>query len=158
MIDLGLVMKIGAALGPSVPGGFPGTLPENMRGPAYAYTVISDRANVTLQSVTGLGMRRYQFDCFGPLAVDAKRLADAIDAVLNGFSGTLPDPDSTVVDSAIRSDRMGPKDSDSARNFWVMLEFEIWYYDTAVPSPAGGATWDETTATWDATSSTWSAI
>lgn len=121
-------MRIQAESGFPTAGGFAGQLPENATVPAYTYNVFSDPANTTLRSVSGFGNRRFQFDVFGPRAVDAQLLANAIDRVLNGFSGALPDPDSTKVDSIIRTDRMGPKYSDSARNFWVMLEYSVWYY------------------------------
>ena len=128
MIEQGLVMKIQAESGYSTVGGFAGQLPENLPAPVYFYKVISDQANTTLQSFKGFGSRMFQFDCFGAKAVDAQLLANAIDVVLNGFHGTLPDPDSTRVDSIFRTDRMGPEPSSSSRNFWVMLEYKVWYY------------------------------
>lgn len=129
VIEEGLVMLIQAGIGspPMAPGGFAGQFSQNQPVPAYYYRVISDKPDTGLLFVKGLIMRRFQFDCFGAQAVDAQVLANAVDAVLHGFHGVLPDPDSTPVSSIIRTDRMGPEFSDSARNFWIMLEYQIWY-------------------------------
>lgn len=133
MIEQGLVMLIQAGIAtawPTVPGGFAGTLPENQAPPAYTYRVISDRANLTLLSFSGFGQARFEFNCFGVKASDALLLANAVDKVLNGYTGTLSDPDSTMVDSIFRQDREGPDYSDSARNFYVMLEYLVSYYSS----------------------------
>lgn len=108
-------------------GGFAGHLEENQPLPAYTYKVVSPNQYTGLQFFKGLTMWRFQFDCFGATAVVAQTLANAIDRILNGFTGTLPDPDSTWVNVCLQTDRNGPNFSDSARNFWVMLEYEIWF-------------------------------
>lgn len=131
MIEQGLVMLIQAGIGspPMAVGGFAGQLPTNLLGsPAYVYSVISDRPNTTLRGTRGFGNRIMEFKCYGPSALLAQQLANAVDNVLDGYQGTLPDPDSTVVNSIIRTDRMGPDFSDSARNFYITLEYSIWFY------------------------------
>jgi hypothetical protein len=130
LIELGLVLLIQSGLGspPLAPGGFAGILPKDFAGVAYTWKVVSGKPSTGLQFTRGLRMRRFQIDCFGPTAAQAMELAGAIDATLNGFRGSLPDPDSTYVDSSIREgEPEGPEYSDSARNYWVMLEYEVWY-------------------------------
>ena len=131
MINKGLVMRIQSGIATSFPacrGGFEGQLPPNAAPPAYSYRVISDPANTTLRSFRGFGNRRYEFKCWGIDAASADALADAIDAQLDGFSGVLTDPDATRVDSMFRTDRLEADLSPSSRNFWVMLEYSIWFY------------------------------
>lgn len=114
---------------PSCQAGFAGQLPENAIPPAYTYKVISDPANLTLKSFSGFGQRRFEFNCFGVKAVDAQSLAYKIDAVLNGFRGTLSDPDATRIDGMFRTDRMGPNYQSASRNFAVLLEYLVSYYE-----------------------------
>ena len=127
MIQQGLVMMIQAGLNNSVPGGYAGQLPKDFGGTAYAYKVVSSNSQATLQGVRGLQMLRLQIDCFGPKALDAQKLASSIDGIINGFQGTLLDPDLTYVSSCIQDDLMGPDFSETAHNFWVMLQYEIWF-------------------------------
>lgn len=133
MINRGLVMRIQAGIVSSFPtckGGMEGQLSQNQAPPSYTFRVISDPANTTLRSFKGFGNRRYEFRCWGVDAASADALANAVDALLNGFSGVLPDPDATRVDSMFRTDRMEADFSSSARNFWVMLEYSIWFYQS----------------------------
>lgn len=134
MIEQGLVMLIQSRIGspPMAVGGFAGQLPTNLLGsPAYVYSVINDPANTTLRGTRGFGNRMMEFKCYGPSALLCQQLANAIDNVLDGFRcGTLPDPDATRVDSIIRTDRIGPTFSDSARNHMITLEYSIWFYSS----------------------------
>jgi hypothetical protein len=46
--------------------------------------------------------------------------------VLNGFSGVLPDPDSTFVSSCFTSDEMDFFD-EASRTYRRMIEYEIFF-------------------------------
>ena len=71
-----------------------------------------------------------QIDVYGyesGQGADVLTIAQQIDAILNGFRGTLSDPNSTYVDSCFTSDKKDfPFDPD-ARTYRRMLEYEIWY-------------------------------
>ncbi len=71
-----------------------------------------------------------QIDCFAPDAAGTIRLAKAISQRLHGFSGTLPDPDSTFIDSCIRTDMMDTNFDPDAQDYCRMLEFTIFYTST----------------------------
>ena len=95
--------------------------------PTWTYTVVSDMPEIALNSARGMINLRLQLDCFCLQPGGAVQLAQAIDLVLHGFVGTLPDTDTTKVDSCFRSD-MRDDFEDAERAYRVMLEFEIHYY------------------------------
>ncbi len=133
MIDIGLVMLVNNGLSspPSTIGGFFLQLPKNQPLPSWTYRGISQTPNTTLRSSTGLRQRRIQIDCYGSRlgdGSDAIELAASIDAVLNGYQGTLPDPDSTYVSSCFQSDVIDFFD-DSLRTYRRMLEYELLFVD-----------------------------
>ena len=138
VIQQGLVMLVQAGLAASpppfaggpVPGGFADYLPENQAPPAYIHRGISSVPQTGLQFVRGLVAKRIDIVSFGTNAAQAQLLAKAIHGIVNGFKGTLSDPDATVVDSIIYQDDEGPKYSDSARNWYYMFEYRIWFYQT----------------------------
>ncbi len=107
-------------------GGYDAELPENQPLPSWTYLQVSDIPNTTLQTVTGLMTMRLQIDCYGYTPFDAIMLSKAIDGILNGYQGTLSDPDKTYVSACIRSDRMNFFDP-AARTQRRMLEYEILY-------------------------------
>ena len=55
-----------------------------------------------------------------------------IDAVLNGYAGTLADPDHTVVQGILRTNRRDFFD-DERRTYRRMLEYEVWSNSNAGP-------------------------
>jgi hypothetical protein len=140
MIEQGIVQLVqdSDAVRPLCPaGGYLNELPKGTALPSWSYRVISNPANPTLETFTGLQMLRLQVDVYGDVptgigvAISPKavlQLAAAIDGALNGFSGTLNDPDATVVNSIIRTDKMDFLD-DASRTHRRMLEYEVWFYD-----------------------------
>ena len=132
MLEQGIIMLIQAGLGspPIANGGFLAELPKDATLPAYTYRVISNRPQTTLQSHTGFAHARIQIDCFGPTGASVILLANAINTVLQGHRGTLPDPDSTFLDSCFRSDMMDFAFDPDARNYRRMVEYELFYVNT----------------------------
>src|SRR5579862_967177 len=119
-------MLVNARNSPPAQGGYFAELPEDysLAAPAWTYRSVSQASNTTLTTSRGLAMRRLQIDCYAAAAADVIALADDIDKVLNGFQGTLPDPDATVVSSCFSSDVIDFFD-DAPRSFRRMLEYEI---------------------------------
>lgn len=128
MIEQGMVLLVqgnaGVAAVASAGGGFLGSLPKDFPLPSWSYIVASDPVDYELGGSVNVSNTRIQIDCYGASAVDALALAAAIDAVLQGYHGTMTDPDSTVVQGCFRSNKIDFFD-DEARNYRRMLEYQF---------------------------------
>lgn len=129
MIEQGLVKLVqdnsGVAAIATQGGGFLVELPKGQVLPSWTYQRVSTVPNTTLLSTKGLRIARFQIDCYGAQAADALNLRIAIANVLDGYQGTLPDPDSTFVSSCIPSDEMDYPYDEASRTWRSMLEYEI---------------------------------
>jgi hypothetical protein len=123
-----LVMASGRVTAIAATGGYLLELPKDQILPSWTYRVVSDHGDYGLRGEHGFVTRRFQIDCYGAKAADAILLAKAIDAVLSGWKGTLPDPDATVVHGCFRSDLSDFFD-DPSRTPRRMLEYEIQFDD-----------------------------
>jgi hypothetical protein len=126
MIEQGIVTLVqgtpAVAAIATVGGGFLGTLPKDAALPSWTYIIVSDPVDYELTGPVSLGSTRVQIDCYGASGADAIRLAKAIDTVLIGYRGTLPDPDNTFVQGCFRTNKIDTFDDD-ARNYRRMLEY-----------------------------------
>jgi len=131
VLEQGLTLLIQSGLGspPLASGGFMAQAPKGSTT-AYTWRIIFDRNEHALNSFKGFAKAMVQIDCFAPDAPAVLTLARAITAKLNGFSGTLPDADSTFVDRCFRSDMMDFTEDPDARDYRRMLEFTIFYTST----------------------------
>lgn len=107
-------------------GGYFAELPKDAALPSWTYAFISGVPGLTLASPENLTHARYQVDCYGAVAADAIRLARAIHSVLNGFRGTLTDPDSTKVQGCFQSNLIDFFD-DASRTYRRLLEYQLWF-------------------------------
>jgi hypothetical protein len=129
MIEQGLVLLVQGDAGVSAiaaKGGFFASLPKDYTLPTWTYQTISDVAGYLLTQPETVGERRVQIDCYGAKAADAIQLADAIDALLSGYRGTLTDPDATFVQGCFRDNMMDFFDPDT-RTFRRMLDYKVWF-------------------------------
>ena len=124
-----LVMADAGVLAITTTGGFLVNLPKDEALPSWTHQTISDAGPYALRGEHGFVTRRLEIKCFGNRRADAVSLAAAIDAVLSGYKGTLPDADSTVVYGCFRSDRMDAPFDEAGRTNRRMLEYEIQYAD-----------------------------
>jgi hypothetical protein len=126
MIEQGLALLVqgngAVAAIAAAGGGFMGTLPKDFTLPSWSYVIVSDPVDYELTGPVALGSTRIQIDCYGANGADAIRLAKAIDAVLNGYRGTMTDADSTFVQGCFRTNKIDFFD-DNARNYRRMLEY-----------------------------------
>lgn len=143
MVEQGLVMLVQAgiatAFSPAVPGGYGVQLPKDivsakisdLNPKAWVWRTISLKTTYTIDSQVSLKSWRVEIQCHGYEMPDAILLAAAIDGVLRGnWSGTLPDPDSTKVDS-IRCLPGGPDGySDTNRSYVRSLEYSVQFYQS----------------------------
>ena len=132
MLEAGIVSLVQAdpgvlALCPV--GGFLLTLPKDLPRPSWCYQMISDHSIYCLQGEHGFVTRRMQIDCFGNVPEDAILLGRAINKVLSGYRGTLPDPDQTLVFGCFRSDLIDPPFDAAARSYRRILEYEIDFHE-----------------------------
>jgi hypothetical protein len=106
-------------------GGFLSSLPKDFPRPSWAYKIVSSTPlSRTLGRQRQVLQERWQIDCFGDSPADAIRLAKAVDAILNNYSGALPDPDATVVQGIFWTDLTDFFD-DVARSYRRCLEYEL---------------------------------
>lgn len=129
MIEEGLVLLVQAdttvkAICPV--GGFLGSLPKDPQLPSWMYEVVSDPLAYTLQAPVSQRSTRIQLKCYGEKGADVINLAKAINNVLNGYHGTLTDPDSTVVHGVFKTNTIDYFDTD-ARNYIRLLEYLICF-------------------------------
>ena len=137
MIEQGIELLIQSGMGspPLAPAGFLDELPKDylqtINGPAYTYKFFGGKRDTGLTHFVGLTMRRCQVDCYAQAAANVLLLAKAISLTLQGFHGTLPDADSTLVYSILPSDEPMdfPYDAE-AKSYRRMLEYDIFYKNT----------------------------
>lgn len=107
-------------------GGFWLSLPKGTPLPSWSYQVISEPTEYTLRGRTDLMPRHLQIDVFAMEGAQALSLARAIDNVLSGWKGTLPDAQATVVQGIFRDNELDFFD-DASRTYRRMIEFFINY-------------------------------
>lgn len=128
MIEQGFVQLVqgtGAVQAIAATGGFLAELPKDQALPSWSYTTVADSADYVLAGPVDLGSWNVQIDCYAATREQAVRLAAAIDSVLNGYAGTLADPDQTVVQGIFRTNKRDFFD-DARRTYRRMLEYEVW--------------------------------
>jgi hypothetical protein len=128
MIEQGfvkLVQGASAVNAIAATGGFLAELPKDQALPSWSYTTVADSADYVLGGPVDLGSWNVQIDCYAATREQAVLLAAAIDAVLNGYAGTLADPDQTVVQGIFRINKRDFFD-DARRTYRRMLEYEVW--------------------------------
>ena len=129
MIEQGVVMLV--QNNPAVQaicshGGYWLSLPKDPTFPSWCYTVISSVTERTLDHQKLLCFERWQLDVFSNDGGDCMRLACAIDDALDHYTGILPDPDSTLLQGAFRSDIIDYFDP-TIRNYRRSLEYELHF-------------------------------
>ena len=135
MIEAGLVTLIQSGLsaqGIAVPGGYAVQLPENLisatQPQAWTYRSITSVPLHVLEGQDPLTHWEVQLDCCGLTMAHAITLARGIDNVLRGsWSGTLDDPDATVVQAILRLPSFVDGFNDANRTFVRSLEYQVIY-------------------------------
>lgn len=73
-------------------------LSKNLPLPSWAFRFFGGQRMITLLGARGWQSRRLEIHSLGSDGDQCILLANAIDLVLNGFTGPLPDPDTVMVD------------------------------------------------------------
>lgn len=108
-------------------GGYVAAVPKGTPRPTWRQTYVGDQTTYTLDRLEGPTRRRLQIDCFGGTQSEAVQLAAAIDAVLSGYRGTLPDSDQTVVQICKRTNLIDFEPDESSRTYRRLLEYAITF-------------------------------
>jgi hypothetical protein len=138
MIEQGFTTLISTGIAsqfPNLTGGFPTQLPPNFISTAnpwsWSWRSILSTPMYFLQGQDALTTWEVQLDCYGNSMAQAVQVARAIDGVLRGgYSGTLSDPDNTVVSMIKRLPGMVDGFSDLNRSYVRSLEYEVIYYQS----------------------------
>ncbi len=127
-------MLIQSGLGnpPLAPGGFAMELPKDQISQtapmAWAYQCLESTPSYFLTGQDGFTSLLMRINCHGLTAANAQQLAYAVDKVLRGeWSGTLSDPDATVVQGIFRENAFVDGYSDANRAYVRTLEYLINY-------------------------------
>lgn len=123
----------------NIPGGFKSQMPKDLIGStprgttsavtaAWVYRNLTSNPTYVLDGQDGFTALRIRIDCHGLTAALADELAFGIDSVLRGgYQGTLPDPDSTVVQGIFRESDYADGYADDTRTFVHTLEYLVNY-------------------------------
>jgi hypothetical protein len=129
MIDNGIVQLVQTdptVAAQCVFGGFWLSLPKGTPFPSWSYQVVSEVTDYTLAGRTDLMPRRLQIDVYAMDGAQAQSLARAIDNVLSGWRGTLPDAEATVVQGIFRDNELDFFD-EASRTYRRLIEFFVHY-------------------------------
>jgi hypothetical protein len=110
-------------------GGFMLEVPKGTALPTWTYRFFGGTPVKSLTCVGGLTMRRCEIDAYGETAAAALKLAYAIDAVLDGYTGMLADEDQIRVDSILKAEEPMDFYDEDRRAFRRKQEYEVWFYD-----------------------------
>lgn len=102
---------------------YPVFVPENTAYPCISYQAVSATSEYALDG-SSERTKRLQFDVWGRNYADCKAVAAALDAVLDGFSGPLPD--GTVILGAFRGVELDLSEQYS-RTYRTMIEYTFRY-------------------------------
>ena len=103
----------------------PDILDDPAAYPAASYSLISTVDTYTLDGPLSLVQIRLQIDSWGATYAQAKSLAQALKALLNGYAGTLPN--GVVVENIQRDGESGPRFDQTQRAYYVQTDWMIQY-------------------------------
>lgn len=132
MIEQGIYNLIQTGTSNLAPG-FATSLPENQLTAAapmaWTYRSIAFKPTYTLSGQIGLSKLVWQIDSCGYTAAYAQQLSAAIDGVLRGnYSGTLTDPDNTIVNGIFRTSGYMDIFKDENKSYVRSVDYAIYYY------------------------------
>jgi hypothetical protein len=114
------------------------------KGAVVPYIVLSRVATsdvYTMNGATGTRSALFQIDCYATDYYTSRSIALAVRQLLESYRGNLPDVNSTAVAAVLtEKDWDLPYEEGSGKGFVFrsLLQFRVWYYDTAVavaPAP-----------------------
>lgn len=99
-----------------------GQLPQKPTLPAIVFYLASGPKVSALDGPTGFAQDRWSFDCWGDDEDAAAALADAVEAALDGFTGTADD---TTIRGCTQDNRLQSIIEEETRDHRVTVDFMI---------------------------------
>ena len=115
--DAALTALVGAS------GIYPVMIPDTASFPCLSYQVAADVSDLTLDS-ENISNTRVQFDVWGSVYGDCKAVVRTLRALLDGYSGTLPD--GTLIKGTFRGISVDNFERDS-KCFRILAEYRFIY-------------------------------
>ena len=115
----------------SLNGIFPSLAPTSATLGYVTYIQIHADPIISMQGANKTQYARMRYNCFGSNYPNALALQWAVKNILNGYVGTLTDPDNTVIQSCFMVDETdGPIDADlKGQTYSRVIEFDIIFVD-----------------------------
>lgn len=104
---------------------YPVVLPQSVTLPALRYLLSDDVPGQTQEGPDGLWRPRLQFDCYATRRSQARDLARAVLARLNGYQGAMGG--STI--GALQAQNQLEMFEETVEAFRVMVDFRVLYND-----------------------------
>ncbi len=121
LADAGLIAVVGERI-------YPVLAPQDVVKPYIVFSKISAPRDHTHDGGSGLVNARFQFSCFATTYQVAKQVAGLIQAVLQGYSGTLGGAGGVVVNGCFYEDETDLYEPDSAL-FHVAVDYRLWHQE-----------------------------
>jgi hypothetical protein len=133
MIEQGLIALLlsDATVGPMVTGAvrlLRAEQGDETQPHLVVFNTSSDYCN-TFDGPTALRMQRIQVSCYAPTAAGMVNLARAVHNLLDGYQGTLSDPNSTYVNGINPNQDVDVFDPDS-QLFHRSTDYNVWFIQT----------------------------
>lgn len=97
--------------------------PQGASAPLIVMFLITDQPSYTYSGGVRLAQYRLQFDCRGRTRVEARQVAEALDARLSGFQGVF---DGVHFQGAFKQGARTRPRTDSAAYFLRSVDYLIW--------------------------------
>jgi hypothetical protein len=114
---------------------YPEQLPQKPKYPAITFQEISESEVETLSTPAGnLIATTYQFDCWDSTKVGVNTIAKNLRKAFKNYSGLTGGANGVQISAIVKLNRLSDTERDAngvviVRR--VMLEFQIWHYETA---------------------------
>jgi hypothetical protein len=105
--------------------------PKSSSFPLIVLTRVATTDTIAMAGDLGFRNALFQVDCYAGDFYTTRAVAAAVRELLESYSGTLPDTDSTVVNAVLQTkDWDYPYEEGSVGFVYrAMLEFRVWYRD-----------------------------
>jgi len=108
--------------------------PKNATMPMIVWTVvITDDMGTHFQGTSGLRKKRFQFDSYASKYIDSVKTSDAVRALFEQFSGTLPDGSAVNGCIIVRDMDFPYEPGSSGYVHRHLLEVDVMYTETFLP-------------------------
>lgn len=112
---------------------YPALLPQGVTNPSIVYNIVTEHTDYHMNGPSGLKTDRIQIDCWSQQPDQAVALANDVEDVLSGFSGTVSfgsiSPQESVVIHAVFQDTANDIYDPTSKMYSKQRDYFFWYYD-----------------------------